>query len=165
MYLTKVVVNVCNCKIAIKKGKTMKIEEKLWEAFKIFVVSAVVSLVSGSKPVITIASAVLAIITIVLWTLKYDEVSENIKLAELQLSKQKREYVRVLPITSNNFVKRDLPQKARFYAVLNTREKQVIIFVRFNDDNEQDIYAMHFFETVRLANFLDAYEVYKEKDQ
>ncbi len=143
----------------------MKIERKLWNTFVIFVVSAVVSLVSGSKPVIITASVILAIITIALWSLKYDEVSENSEVAEHQLSEQKKEYVRVLPKTSNNFVKRDLPQKARFYAVLNTREKQVIIFARFNDDDEQDIYAMHFFETVSLADFLDAYEVYKEKDK
>lgn len=88
-----------------------------------------------------------------------EEREKNCKLAKNVLSTDC--YVEVLPNKIPKryykFIKTELSDLARFFAILDKKESKITIIIKFNRHKEY-----YFFEEVKRKNFIKYYEIKKE---
>ncbi|MBQ2937329.1 MAG: hypothetical protein IJE05_00355 [Clostridia bacterium] len=88
-----------------------------------------------------------------------EERERNCKLAENILSTDC--YVEVLPNKIPKryykFIKTELSDLAKFFAILDKKESKITIVLKFNNHRE-----FYFFEEIKRKNFLKYYEINKE---
>ena len=103
---------------------------------------------------------ILAIVDIVLFFYYYTmaKSDEEMKRSKIFVKKylSTEEGVEVVPIKVNNYTNfiMNLTDIAKFYAIIETNNKMVIIHIKFNNEKEK-----RFFEQIELYNFTKYYKI------